>query len=336
VKAGYLACGGWIASAVGAAAALGLADLIGTGERSVAELAEATGTKEAALAPVLRLLASVGLFAEARDGRYRNTPDSEPLGGHHPQSVRSFCMLAAGDYQRAFHELMHTLRTGEGASTRAFGEPLVPYLEHHPDAGEVYDRAMEDLSRPMGPMFAAAVDLDGVSKVADLGGGRGGFVKGLLRVRPSLDGVVVDRAGVCARARAALPATDPDLVGRLEYVGADLFALPPVGADLYVIKNVLRNWGDEACVQVLGSIARAMAADKTTRLLILDTRPDADLPAVHRALDDLVPLVVSEPHARLRDAGSLGALLEAAGFAVASSRRVGVQHVLVEGRPGRA
>ena len=332
MNAAYLACGGWIASAVGAAATLRLADLMADQARSPRELAEATGTSEAVLGHVMRLLAAVGLFTETADGRYRNAPDAELLREGHPASMRSFCMLAAGDYQRICHELIHSLETGEPAARWAVGGSLYAHLERDPAAAETYDRAMEDLSRPMGVAFAAATDLADVRTVADVGGGRGGLIKGLLRARSSLRGLVVDRPDVCERARAGLGRTDPDLVGRLDYVAGDLFGMRPVGADLYVLKNVLRNWSDEACLRLLRSIGGAMAEDRAARLVVIDTRIDADLPPLYRALDAMVPAIISEPGARLRQPGEIGALLEQAGFTVAHTENLTAQHLLVEAR----
>src|SRR5688572_30437024 len=53
----------WISHAIRAMAALGLADHLAHGPRTVHELAEATGTHAPTLARLLRMLASVGLCA---------------------------------------------------------------------------------------------------------------------------------------------------------------------------------------------------------------------------------------------------------------------------------
>ena len=95
----YLASGGWIAAAVGAVSTLGIADLIDGAPRTAGELAQATGTSEAVLTKVLRVLINVGLFSEDAEGRFSNTADSAMLKSDHPQSMRYFCQLAAGDYQ---------------------------------------------------------------------------------------------------------------------------------------------------------------------------------------------------------------------------------------------
>src|SRR4051812_21859493 len=106
-----LACAGWMAAAVGEAARLGIADHLADGPRHVSELAAATDTSEPVLERVLRLLSALGVFTQTNDGRFANSPGSDRLRTDHPQSVRYFCQLASGEYDRSFAELGYTLAT---------------------------------------------------------------------------------------------------------------------------------------------------------------------------------------------------------------------------------
>src|SRR5829696_4157181 len=65
--------------AIHVAATLSIADLLKDGPKSADELAEATSADVATLYRLLRALASVGVFAEASDGRCGMTP----LAGYH-------------------------------------------------------------------------------------------------------------------------------------------------------------------------------------------------------------------------------------------------------------
>ncbi len=327
MKAAYLACGGWVASAVGLAASLGIADLLAEGPRSADDLARATGMQAAPLAGVMRVLTAVGLFAETPDGAFANTPESETLRADHPRSVRAWCMLAAGDYQRLFHAMRHTVATGEPAARPVLGESLYDYLAHTPEAADVYDRAMEDLARPLGGVLAAHRDFSRVSTVVDVGGGRGTVVRGLLRAVPHLRGQCVDRPAVCARAQRDL---DADLRGRLTYCPGDFFEAVPAGADLYLLKNVLHNWGDERAVAILRSIATALAGVADGRLLIIEPVIGGGMSGLYRALDDLLQLVICEPGATPRSADALSALATQAGFLVTGVEALPSGHTVIE------
>ena len=327
MKAAYLACGGWIASAVGVAASLGVADLLADGPRPAEELARATGMRTVPLASVLRVLVAVGLLAETPDGAFANTPDSEPLRADHPQSVRAWCMLAAGDYQRLFQAISHTVATGEPAANLVLGESLYSYLRHTPAAADVYDRAMADLARPLGGVLAASRDFSHVRTVVDVGGGRGTVVRGLLRAVPHLRGTCVDRPDVCDRARRDL---EPGLRDRLTFSGGDFFESVPAGADLYILKNVLHNWSDERALAILRPIAVALGGVEHGRLLIIEPVIGGGMTGLYRALDDLLQLVICEPGATPRSADALSGLAGQAGLRVTSVQALPSGHTVVE------
>src|SRR5471032_2052346 len=61
----HMAAGGWVAQAVYVAAKLGIADLLESGPKSSAELATKTGSHPESLYRLMRMLASLGVFAAA-------------------------------------------------------------------------------------------------------------------------------------------------------------------------------------------------------------------------------------------------------------------------------
>ena len=74
--------------AVPIVAEAGIADLLLEGPLSVSALAAATGLDADALGRLLRLLASLGVFAENGHGEYVNTRLSETLAAGAPMSMR--------------------------------------------------------------------------------------------------------------------------------------------------------------------------------------------------------------------------------------------------------
>jgi hypothetical protein len=85
--------GKWVSSAVSAIAKFGIADHLEHGPKTIKELAAATGTQEQALYRVLRTCASIGIFAELEDGRFENTPLSNPLRTNAVPCVRHLAMM---------------------------------------------------------------------------------------------------------------------------------------------------------------------------------------------------------------------------------------------------
>lgn len=328
MKAAYMACGGWVASAVGAAARFGLADLVKERPLSAGELAAAAKVSQPVLERLLALLVAIGLFAEA-DGRYTTSEDGAQLRDDHPDSVRHFVMLASGDYQRIFQEVAHTVATGESAASRALGETLYQHLDRHAAQAEIYDRAMEDLTRPASRVLAKSRDFAAMQTVVDIGGGRGALLRGLLRAEPHLAGIVLDRPDVAERARAALPAVAPDLVGRLTFVGGSFFDAVPPGGDLYIIKNVLHSWSTGRAVDILRS-TRGAIAGRTARILVIEPVVGGRMPPMYRALDELMQTVVSETGTTARTEQEFRELAAAAGLAVTRLDELSSGHVAIE------
>lgn len=327
MKPGYLACGGWIASATGVAATLRIADLLAEGPRSSTHLASVAGVAPVPLTCVMKVLVAAGLFAELPDGTFANTPDSETLRSDHPTSVRSWCMLAAGDDQRLFQQMGHTVRTGDPANELVLGGTLYAYLAKTPDAADIYDRAMEDLARPLACVLAAGRDLSQVKTVVDVGGGRGTIVRGLLRAVPHLTGICIDRPDVCDRARRDI---EPELVGRLTYEPGDFVKSVPTGADLYIVKNVLHNWNDDSSIAILRTIATAMRSQTAARLLVIEPVVGGGMPGLFTALDNLVKVVIGEAGTTPRSADDLTRLVTIAGFTVHQTQALSSGHTLIE------
>jgi hypothetical protein len=86
--------------AIAVAAKLGLADFLEEEPKSAEELANATNTHAPSLKRLLRMLTSVGVFAENGNDTFRQTPLSELLRSDHPRSVRSYAMMFGSELFR--------------------------------------------------------------------------------------------------------------------------------------------------------------------------------------------------------------------------------------------
>lgn len=325
-----LAVGGWIASAVGAAATLRIADELSAKPLSIEELAKRTDTNAYALTRMMATLAAVGVFARTTDGHYENTADSELLRSDHPESVRGMCMLFAGDYQRAFQEVLHTLRTGEPASRKVVGGTLYAFLDRNPESGDIYDRAMGEIARSTAVDLAKSYDFSKVDRVVDIGGGRGALLRVLLSAHPHLRGISFDRSDVCTRARAALASEAPELADRLDFQAGSFLEVIPAGAPLYVMKNILHNWNDESCLKILRCARTAVAGGAGARLLVLEPVIESPKPPMYKVLDDFMQVTICEPGVTARSEADFVRLIEGAGLVVAKTSFLATGHCLFE------
>ncbi|GAA2529099.1 hydroxyneurosporene-O-methyltransferase [Winogradskya humida] len=316
-----LSLGTWISASIGVAARLGVADVLAAGPKTADALAEAIGVRPEAITPVLDALTMVGVFARDEDGRYLNSESSEQLRTDHPQSMRYMSMLLTGLYAQGCGSLLEAVQTNKPALTVRYGVGLYEYLEKDAETAQIFDKAMQEVARPVAGVLAQHLPLANARTVVDVGGGNGELLKGILAVHPHLRGICVDRADTCARAEAALRESgDADLIERLTFEPADIFQECPRGGDVYLLKNVLHDWNSESAVQILSSISAAMRDRDDTpaqppMLVVMDPVREYDAGA---ALRPLIKLVIGEQGTRDRSEADIRRETAAAGLQVVS------------------
>jgi len=304
----------YVSRAIWLAATLGIADLLADRPRHAEDLAKATDTHAASLNRVLRLLASVGVFAEEEDGRFALTPIGQCLRRGVPGSMRAAAMLFGGRTQDAWAEILHSVRTGEPGFARVFGEDSFSYMARHPEVAAVFDEAMADWTRQAAVAVAAVYDFSRFRTIVDVGGGNGTLLAGILGATTGPHGIVFDLPHVAARATARL--AELGLSDRCTAVGGDFFQEVPRGGDAYLLKHVIHDWHDERAIEILRACRRAMR-DEATLLLIEGVYPpriDESMASQGAAANDVNMLVCTG--GRQRSEPEFRALYEAAGFAL--------------------
>jgi hypothetical protein len=151
--------------------------------------------------------------------------------------------------------------------------------------------------------------------VCDVAGGVGTLLAAVLAARPGLRGVLVDAPGVLAEAEGWLARRG--LRERVELVPGDIFGAWSAQADVYLLKDVLHDWGDEQSARILAGV-RVTAAPGARIVLAEDLQP-RERPDPIASLQDLQMLTQCDG-GRQRSADEHAALLRAAGFAPGAVR----------------
>ena len=305
------AWGTTITAMVGAAARHRVADVIGEGALTAAEIAAETSTNTDVMHRMLRALATQGIFSVDARGRFSNTRLSRGLMGGRPARVREFLtyftsasnLAAWGDFERS-------LRDGQSAFDRVHGQTVWRWFDAHADEREMFAHAMMGVTVGDAPFVADLYPFKDVKRLCDVGGGRGTLLSELLLRFPHLRGVLVDGAGVIESARELLGARG--VLDRVELVPGSFFdADLPRGCDAYSLKNVLHDWDDDACVAVLKNVRRAMGDG--ARLLVMDVLSEPNDGTGFGPLLD-VHMLVACSGGRERGREEMRKLLEASGF----------------------
>lgn len=204
------------------------------------------------------------------------------------------------------------MRSGKPTAPAALGMDVWEYYKKNADEGFHFAEAMSGMSAMAMQAVLSAYSFRGARKVVDVGGSHGAFVAGVLQREREAKGVLFDRPEVVEGARATLDHTG---VGdRIERVAGDFFASVPAGGDVYLLKHILHDWSDDACVRILGNVRAAMTDDARVVVVeMLIAKAGTPSPA---ALLDLNMLVMLE--GKERTAEEFGALFAQAGLRLAS------------------
>jgi SAM-dependent methyltransferase len=320
--------GFWMSRAVHVAAKLGIADLLQSGPKTVAELAEATGTHAPSLYRILRALTSAGVFKREHDDRFALTPLSETLITGAPGSVRWFMISELGqEHYPAWGNLMHSVKTGEIAFDNFFGKDIWKYFAENPDDAAVFNDSMSGMTGAANEAITSVYDFSGFNTIVDIGGGHGGLITSILHRNPQAKGVLFDAPVVVEGARAKLESAG--VAERCETVAGDFFQAVPEGGDAYVMKWIIHDWEDEKAIRILKNCRRHMRPDG--RLIIVDcVVPENDEPDFSKTFD-LNMLVMTG--GKERTAAEFEQLLAAAGFKLLRVIPTDVPTSIVEGQP---
>lgn len=279
-----MATGFFVSRAVQVAAELDIANLLRDGPRLPADLAAASRTDAGALRRLLRALASLGVFAEDTDGRFRLTPMAEYLLSDTPAgSLRDYAiMFGKPENWRAWGELEYSVRTGRPAFERLFGKPLFDYFSEHPGAARVFDAAMAGRSAEEAAALVASYDFSDAIAIVDVGGGRGTLLASVLQANPATLGVLFDLPHTVTGAQEALIAAG--VAGRCRVEAGDFFEAVPADGDVYLLHRIIHDWDDERARTILANCRSVMPPHG--RLLLLEAVvPPGNAPHYVKLLD---------------------------------------------------
>ena len=194
---------------------------------------------------MLRLLVSVGVFDEDAAGRFSLTPMGELLRSDVEGSMRSAVRLFAGvDIQDSWKELEYCVRTGQPAFRKSSPDgDAFSSMAEKPEQAAVFDEAMAAFTHRTAVAVAAAYDFSRFATIADIGGGNGALLIGILEAHREPKGIVFDLPAAAERARREIERAG--MASRCSVVSGSFFEAVPPGADAYLLKHVIHDWDDE-------------------------------------------------------------------------------------------
>jgi SAM-dependent methyltransferase len=302
--------GKWISQAIASVVEIGVPDQLAKGAKRCSEIARKAGVSEDGVYRLLRALASVGLFSEGADRRFKLTPMGQRLRTDHPQSLAGYARFTGHDSTwRPWGQLTYSVKTGLPAFDQVFGSPVFEYFSKNPEASAIFDDAMTGLSASEALAVADAYEFKKVDTLMDVAGGHGLLLATVLRRHKTMRGVLFDLPHVAAGAAATFARAG--ITGRVRVESGDFFKELPSGADAIMMKHIIHDWDDESATRILQACHRALGP--RGKVLIVDAVvPVGNAPHFGKLLD--LEMLVLTQRGRERTKSEFSALLRGAGF----------------------
>ncbi|MGH3763008.1 methyltransferase [Actinophytocola sp.] len=246
------------------AATLSLVERAGSVGATVEQLASETGTSAPALRCLLDHLVAIGVFdLDMESGHYRPTDLGAQMSEDAPAGIKPLLDIgsAGGRAELAFVDLLGTITTGAPAYLHRYGHDFWADLDARPELRRSFDAQMNWRFQVQAPQIAERFDWSRFPEILDVGGGDGTVLAAILHAHPDLRGRVLDLSPTATAATDRFAAAGLD--GRASAVSGSFFDPLPVGADAYLLSDILHDWDDDHARKILAGCRRAAAPNGT-------------------------------------------------------------------------
>jgi hypothetical protein len=256
---GYL-----LSRAIYAAAKLNVADHLSNEPTDINSLANSIHADPRSLYRLLRMLASYGIFSESTKEHFVLTPMGKCLQSTGEDSIRD---LLLGEEDRRWNAIGHldlAVTNGKPSFDQLYGKNYFDYLATDPARSALFDAHMSSLTKEEDRLLLQTLEIKDANTIADIGGGRGSFLREVLKKHSSSQGILYDLP-IVVESEALLLG---EAMGRCQIIPGNFFDSAPK-ADVYLLKRVLHDWDDESCHKILSCIRKAMS--KNSKIYVIET-----------------------------------------------------------------
>ncbi|MFC1540355.1 methyltransferase [Gemmatimonadota bacterium] len=227
---------------------LGIFTALAGGEKSAAEVAGEIGADPRATDRLMNALCAIGLLTKKGDRFHNRETTRRFLTDESPDYLAGI-----GHQANLWHRwstLTEAVRAGGAVESRPVGERGEEWLRSF--IGAMHDRGVKQ-----GPAMIAAIDLEGVNRVLDLGGGPGDFAMAFVRTDEAITATVFDLPQVIPLTRTYVEAAG--LSDRVDTLAGD-FLLDDIGSgyDLIFISAIIHSLSPDDCQFLLRKCAESL------------------------------------------------------------------------------
>jgi O-methyltransferase domain len=178
-----------------------------------------------------------------------------------------------------------------------------------PEFRALFHKGLASRTRNDAAAVAEAYDFSDARKVVDIGGGSGSLLSAILSRHEHISGVLFDLAPAIEAAKASPGGPLP----RTEFIIGDFFKDVPASADIYLLKWILHDWGDDEAVRILATCRRFAATE--SKVLVIEGLLGAPNELTLTNLAD-INMMLMTGRGRERTEAEFAELFDQAGFAL--------------------
>ena len=111
-----------------------------------------------------------GMTSEIADQVFAQTQQSDPLRSDAPVSMRNGAIFMGAPWHwQVWGDLRYSVQTGKPAWGKQLGGEVFDFFAKNPEASEIFNNAMTDMSVSAAQTIVDAYDFSGIKKIADIG-----------------------------------------------------------------------------------------------------------------------------------------------------------------------
>jgi len=314
-----------ISQIVHSAAIFSLAEHLAQGPKTAVEIADAEALDADATFRLMRACASLGLMAYNEDSGFAATPLLRTLHKDDPNSLKGTALVQpASAHWLPWGRITDAIRSGKPQDEAALRCSAWDYFAKTPAEAEAFTQSMNAITRGVARDAARLIDTRSTTIATDIGGASGTLIHALMKENESLQGVVFDLPHIVPDAMKA--AEKLGMQNRFSVEGGDFFSsVPP--ADLHLLKWIMHDWGDDACLSILKNCRLSIHPGGRIIILIEMLIEEVGTPGI-ASLADLIMLIMHG--GRERNLNEFKTLLDASGFRFTSLTPTSTPFVLIE------
>lgn len=241
----------WNSATLIAAVQLDLFDVIHQGTHQLSDIAKTLDSNEVAIETLLTALLALGLLEKKVD-QYYNSPLAQTfLVSGQPQSLKG-ALLYNADVYPLWGQLNGVIKRGDTER-----DPQA-YLGGNLEQTRRFVYGMHHRALGVGRAVSQLIDLEGISHLADIGGGPGTYSALLAQKYPSLQADVLDLPAVVAVAKDIV--AQMEVSDRVNCMAYDYYTdqLPNHSYDAALVSGVLHREQPEQVQAIFQSISQRL------------------------------------------------------------------------------